>query len=178
MRKEKLYYLFTVGILSLFLIFGCSSREPLLDRALIPTDAAPHISNISPDENLNNVPINTLIHIEFPDPMDTDSVENNTYLKYDDTIIDKSNLSFTWDTTKTLLTIDPLIDLPPGTEITVVIETGAVNQQGIHLIEPFTCTFTTTTSDQPDTTSPTIIAFNPSSLQVTDTEVQIQVTFS
>lgn len=140
--------------------------------AVPPDTTRPTVGSTSPSTGATNVPVNSNLEFNFSEAMDqlaTEAAFSTTPALTSRTI--------TWNAARTLMSVNPGTDLMPGSQVTMVIGTGAKDLAGNGLLTAKTVSFRTAAA--PDTTKPTIVSTSPVTSAIgVARDAKISVTFS
>jgi hypothetical protein len=99
----------------------------------------PIVTAVNPSNTLANVPTNTVIEIQFNEPIAPDTISQVTITPNGGSAI---STTASFDSTNTYLSLTPSTTLLPNTSYTISV-TGVVDQAGQKQTSAFTSTFTT-----------------------------------
>lgn len=138
-----------------------------------PDSEAPEIVSIEPDDNEDDVPINTNITITFTEAINESSVNSSTFRIEEDgnRILGFRNVS------DNVLTFNPVFNLQYETEYTIILTTGIQDESGNGLESNVESEFET--EEEPDDDDPEIFATDPEPNTTNiPIDTEISVTFS
>ncbi|MBI4650442.1 Ig-like domain-containing protein, partial [Candidatus Desantisbacteria bacterium] len=117
---------------------------------------APEIVLVSPDNGASRIPINTIITAVFSEPLDSTSINNNTFYIESGLEGRGQNAEGRINFNNRIVTFTPASPLETNTTYTVTITTGVKDQTGNMLAQDYIWRFTT-----PDIIAPQILSTNP-----------------
>lgn len=118
---------------------------------------SPTISSVNPEDGATDVSISSNITITFSEPIDLNTVTDNTVKL--NTPAFSNNIQATVTISGNLMTINPTEDLEPDSEYTLTLTIGLADAEGNNLASDFTSTFTTEYIDQEH---PSVVSFSVS----------------
>lgn len=119
-----------------------------------PDTTRPTVAATSPTQGATDVPANSNLEFNFSEPMD----EVATEAAFTTSPVLASR-TITWNAAHTLMSVNPGVDLPASTNVTMTIGVGARDLTGNPLASARTVSFRTAAA--PDTTKPTIVSVSP-----------------
>jgi hypothetical protein len=166
----------------LFLLASCNLQRADLFR-IASSDL--RVYSCDPVNGGPDIPLNAKVSVSFTTNMDTWATEDAFSISFDGTTYTADDGWFEWfgGEHAFIFHFDPDHsggddEYPEGTEITVRVDTGARDKEGLFLTSPFQWSFTTPTGGFTDLTLPDVNTWNPScSEEITDLSY-VEVVFS
>jgi Bacterial Ig-like domain/FG-GAP-like repeat len=128
----------------------------LLNTEVVTT--APVISNVSPADKSQNVPLATNVEATFSEDMDPSTLTTSTFTLTKQVSSTPVGAQVSYDSASKKATLDPTSDLEANTTYTATIKggsTGAQDLAGNALAQDYTWTFTTAAPAAPTAIAPT-----------------------
>lgn len=123
----------------------------LQKRLTVPDTTSPTISSTNPTNGATAVPVNTSISATFSEPMNPSTINTTTFTV--------SGVTGSVNYTDTTAVFNPSGNLAPSTTYTATITNGVTDVSGNAMASNYTWSFTT--GNVSDSTSPTVTSTNP-----------------
>lgn len=142
-----------------------------------PDVTPPTVVDTSPGDGDTGVSNNTLLTLNFSEPMRAVPTEAALTLRAGTTTLTSCASRWLWNAQRTIVSCQPTPVLAFLTQHSVTVGTGAQDDSANALAAPLTVTFTT--SAAPDTTPPTVSSVTPTNTSIgVERTSTIKVTFS